>query len=262
MFGIALASASLPTMSAQAARGDTRGAHGDAELRAAAVRVHRGAGHGRAGGCCARRSCACSSSAASSAPPTPPPPPQALVWYAVGLAGFSATRIAAQTFYAIGDPRTPVLWASSPSPPTCCVALGAHVAARARRAWPWRRRWPPTSTSAALAVAARRRLGRIGGRAMLRLGRAHARRLGRGARVVSLGRPRIWPAGRRARVAATIAGGAVVFGAVAIALRSPEARICCGCCGAGAGPCLALTRVIDFDMRCIPGIARAGFAVL
>jgi putative peptidoglycan lipid II flippase len=34
---------------------------------------------------------------------------QALAGYAVGLPAFSATRIAAQTFYALGDTRTPVL---------------------------------------------------------------------------------------------------------------------------------------------------------
>jgi putative peptidoglycan lipid II flippase len=34
---------------------------------------------------------------------------QALAGYAVGLPAFSATRIAAQTFYALGDTRTPVI---------------------------------------------------------------------------------------------------------------------------------------------------------
>src|SRR5262249_55387150 len=34
---------------------------------------------------------------------------QALAGYAVGLPAFSATRIAAQTFYALGDTRTPVV---------------------------------------------------------------------------------------------------------------------------------------------------------
>ena len=45
----------------------------------------------------------------SSARPTSRYTAQALVGYAVGLPAFSATRIAAQTFYALGDTRTPVL---------------------------------------------------------------------------------------------------------------------------------------------------------
>src|SRR5262249_58225891 len=108
VFGIALATASLPTMAAQAARGDRIGltdtlsfslrlsafvaipaATGLLALGAPIVGLlfHRG----RFG--------------ASDSPATT----IALAAYAVGLPAFSATRIAAQPFYVLGDTRPPVL---------------------------------------------------------------------------------------------------------------------------------------------------------
>jgi putative peptidoglycan lipid II flippase len=54
---------------------------------------------------------------------------QALVGYAVGLPAFAATRIAAQTFYALGDIRTPVY--------VGFVSVAANVALALALMWPW-----------------------------------------------------------------------------------------------------------------------------
>jgi putative peptidoglycan lipid II flippase len=108
IFGIALASASLPAMSRQAAAGDTPAlartlgfalrlsffsalpaAVGLVMLRLPITRVLFERGEFT------------STDTAATA--------WALAWYAVGLPAFSGTRIAAQTFYALGDARTPVV---------------------------------------------------------------------------------------------------------------------------------------------------------
>lgn len=108
VFGIALATAVLPTMSAQAARQESpalRATLGFALKLSAFIAVPAAIGlavlsepivrllleRGEFGGPEARYTA------------------QALVGYAVGLPAFSATRLAAQTFYALGDTRTPVL---------------------------------------------------------------------------------------------------------------------------------------------------------
>src|SRR5205807_9307547 len=109
VFGIALASASLPVMARQAAAGETRAVAatltfslrlalfismpatvGLVALRAPIVRVLFE--RGRFG-------------SADTAPTA-----EALAWYAVGLAGFGASRIAAQAFYALGQAGTAVRW--------------------------------------------------------------------------------------------------------------------------------------------------------
>ena len=110
VFGIALATATLPSMSAQAAR---RRVHRAAlpplefALRLSAfVAVPATVGLLLLGGPIVQAALpARASSAAADAALTA----QALAGYAVGLPAFSATRIAAQTFYALGDTRTPVL---------------------------------------------------------------------------------------------------------------------------------------------------------
>ena len=58
------------------------------------------------------------------------PTAQALAGYAVGLPAFSATRIAAQTFYALGDTRTPVLLG--------LLAVAANVVLALVLMWPLR----------------------------------------------------------------------------------------------------------------------------
>ncbi len=107
VFGIALASASLPAMTRQAATGDIRGVAdtlnfalrlafyiavpatlGLIVLRVPIIRVlfERG----------------------EFGPAATVATAQALAWYAAGLVGFSAARIAAQVFYAVGAPGTAV----------------------------------------------------------------------------------------------------------------------------------------------------------
>ncbi|PYN10913.1 MAG: murein biosynthesis integral membrane protein MurJ, partial [Candidatus Rokuibacteriota bacterium] len=107
MFGIALASAALPPMSRQAAAGDRPGLArtmnfalrlscytalpatvGLVLLRLPITRVLFERGH--------------------FGPVETAATAWALAWYALGLVAFSATRIAAQAFYAMGDTRTPV----------------------------------------------------------------------------------------------------------------------------------------------------------
>ena len=149
---------------------------------------------------------------------------QALVGYAVGLPAFSATRIAAQTFYALGDMRTPVyVGLRCPSPPTSLLALALM--------------WPLQHAGLALASSLssyvnlvglcwllRRRRGLIGGRDIARLAGAHG-----GASAVLL----VWclwvaplargdrtPAVRIASVA--LASGRAHLRGAAAALRAPE----------------------------------------
>ena len=111
VFGIALATASLPSMSAQAARRRARRAalaRSSFALRLSAFVAVPADGGARAPGRAHRA--ACSSSAGEFARRRrrahrrrPSPATRS------GCPRFSATRIAAQTFYALGDTRTPVL---------------------------------------------------------------------------------------------------------------------------------------------------------
>jgi len=108
VFGIALATAALPSMSAQATRGQMAGLRATLEfaLRMAAfVAVPAAVGLSLLGGPIVRLLFQRGEFNAADAILTA----QALTGYAVGLPAFSATRIAAQTFYALGDTRTPVL---------------------------------------------------------------------------------------------------------------------------------------------------------
>jgi putative peptidoglycan lipid II flippase len=108
IFGIALATAALPSMSAQAARGELAGLRATLEfaLRMAAfVAIPAAVGLVLLGGPIVRLLFQRGEFSAADAVLTA----QALTGYAVGLPAFSATRIAAQTFYALGDTRTPVV---------------------------------------------------------------------------------------------------------------------------------------------------------
>src|SRR6185503_12232789 len=113
IFGIALATAALPSMSAQAARGEM------VALRAAVGLVMLG---GPIVTVLFQRGEFTASDAALTA--------QALIGYAIGLPAFSATRIAAQTFYALGDTRTPVL--------VGFFSVAANVALALLLMWPMR----------------------------------------------------------------------------------------------------------------------------
>ena len=112
IFGIALATAALPSMSAQAARGELAGLRATLEfaLRMAAfVAIPAAVGLVLLGGPIVRLLFQRGEFSAADAVLTA----QALTGYAVGLPAFSATRIAAQTFYALGDTRTPVIGRAS-----------------------------------------------------------------------------------------------------------------------------------------------------
>jgi putative peptidoglycan lipid II flippase len=165
VFGIALASASLPVMARQAAAGETRrvaatlnfslrlvvfisvpATVGLVVLRAPIVRVlfERG-----------RFGAAATAATAD-----------ALAWYAIGLAGFAGARIAAQAFYALAEPGTAVRWG--------VVSVLANVAAALLLMGPLGHAGLAGASSigayvnlGALAWAARRRLGALGGRALL-----------------------------------------------------------------------------------------------
>jgi putative peptidoglycan lipid II flippase len=166
VFGIALASASLPVMSRQAMARDHRGL-GDTlgfalrlalfvsvpatvgliVLRTPIVRVLFE--RGRFG------------------PAETAATADALAWYAVGLVGFAGARIAAQAFYALGEAATAVKWGS--------VAVAVNVVAALALMQPLGHAGLAAASSIgayvnllALLVAARGRLGALGGRALAR----------------------------------------------------------------------------------------------
>ena len=107
IFGIALATAALPSMAGQAARREYTALRTTLEwaLRMSAfVAVPATVGLVVLGGPIVRLLFQRGEFTASDGVLTA----QALAGYAVGLPAFSGTRIAAQTFYALGDTRTPV----------------------------------------------------------------------------------------------------------------------------------------------------------
>ena len=223
VFGIALASASLPAMARQGAAGDTRAVAttlnfalrmsfyiaapatvGLVLLRTPITRVLFERGQFGPADTAATAS--------------------ALAWYAVGLVGFSGARIAAQAFYALGTPGVAVRWGA--------VSVGAGIVAALALMIPLGHAGLAAASSfgayvnvAALVIAARRRLGPLGGRnlvtSMLRTAAATAPVAGWCAALLAL-----WPAGG-ARVdvgmlALAVAGGAGVFLLASVLVRAPE----------------------------------------
>jgi putative peptidoglycan lipid II flippase len=226
VFGIALASASLPAMSRQAAQGDLPAVAGTVNfaLRLAAyVSLPATVGlvvlsvpitrllfeRGRFGA---------AETAATAV---------ALVWYALGLVGFAGARITAQAFYAVAEPATAVRLG--------IVSIGANLVAAYVLMGPMGHAGLAAAASlgayvnlAGLLWAARRRFGPLGGRALVRsvsrtavacvpllawcLG---ALSIGGHLPLQTTARLAIW-------LAATIAIGAVVFAATSLLLRSPE----------------------------------------
>jgi putative peptidoglycan lipid II flippase len=165
VFGIALASASLPVMSRHAAAQDHRALAdtlnfalrlalyvsvpstvGLVALRTPIVRVLFE--RGRFG------------------PAETAATAEALAWYAIGLAGFAGSRIVAQTFYARSEPATAVRWG--------IVSVVANVVAALALMGPLGHSGLAGAASVgayvnlvSLLVIARRRLGRLGGRALV-----------------------------------------------------------------------------------------------
>jgi putative peptidoglycan lipid II flippase len=138
------------------------------------------------------------------------------------LPAFSATRIAAQTFYALGDTRTPV-WAG-------LASVAANLVLALTLMWPLQHAGLALATSLSAYVnlgllcwLLRRRLGPIGGRqiagSLLRTGGASAVLLfwcvWAGARLGAGWAGASWTAG------ALVAGMLVYMGAAAV-LRAPE----------------------------------------
>ena len=165
LFGIALASASLPSMSRQASSGDRRGlattlgfalrmsmfvsipaSLGLIVLRTPIVRLlfERGRFNG-------------ADTVATA---------EALLWFAVGLSAIAGARIAAQAFYALRTPAVAVRFG--------VLAVVVNIVAALLFMRPWGHAGLAAASSLAAAVnlaglvwAARRRLGPIGGTALL-----------------------------------------------------------------------------------------------
>jgi putative peptidoglycan lipid II flippase len=224
VFGIALASASLPTMSRHAAAGDTRAVAGTLNfaLRMSAyIAVPASVGlillrepitrvlfqRGQFG------------------PAATTATAEALAWYAVGLVGFSASRIAAQAFYAIGEAGTAVR--------SGIVSVAANVVAALLLMGPLAHSGLALASSLGAYVnlltlvwAARRRFGPLGGRALARsLGRTLIATIPL-AFACALA-VRAWPSGHGLMVdvgwlAASMLGGSAVFWLASSALGAPE----------------------------------------
>lgn len=164
VFGIALASAALPAMSRQAAAGDLRGVAvtlgfalrlaffvaAPATVALVLLRVpivHALFERGRFG------------------PADTVATAEALAWYALGLVALSGARIAAQAFYALGEPGQAVRLGALSVAVNLAAALGlmgplAHgglALAASVGAW---------ANVTMLLLAARRRMGPLGGRAL------------------------------------------------------------------------------------------------
>jgi len=224
VFGIALASASLPVMARHAAARDDRGLAdtvnfslrlalyvsvpatvGLVVLRTPIVRVLFE--RGRFG-------------AAETAATA-----EALAWYAIGLAGFAGSRIVAQTFYARSEAAVAVRWG--------VVSIVANVVAALALMGPLGHAGLAGAASIgayvnliALLVIARVRLGRLGGRAIVSL---TARTVLASAPLAALCWLALvwWPAHPSfvvdiAWLAVAIAAGAAVFWGASIALGITE----------------------------------------
>jgi putative peptidoglycan lipid II flippase len=226
VFGIALASASLPAMSRQAAAGDTQGVASTLNfaLRLVAyVTVPSTVGlvvlsvpitrvlfeRGRFGAADTEATAA------------------ALVWYALGLVGFAGSRIAAQAFYAVTEPATAVKLG--------VLAIAANLVAAVALMGPMGHAGLAAASSfgagvnlAGLLWAARRRFGPLGGRVL-------AQSVGRTALaclplliwcLLSLRLADAMPLDTTARLggwlAATIGIGAIVFWATSALIGSSE----------------------------------------
>jgi putative peptidoglycan lipid II flippase len=221
VFGIALATAVLPGMVAQAARRELRALTetlGFALRLSAFVAVPAAVGLLALGYPIVRLLFQRGEFGAGDAIATT----QALAGYAVGLPAFSATRIAAQTFYALGDTRTPV-WVGFAS-------VVANVALAVVLMWPLKHAGLALASSLSAYInllllywLLRRRLGPLGGRetlqSLVRTAIASAAVwlwcIVIASRLVAGWEGAAWTVG-------ALVAGAAVYTAVAAALRAPE----------------------------------------
>ncbi|MBM3219831.1 MAG: murein biosynthesis integral membrane protein MurJ [Candidatus Rokubacteria bacterium] len=165
VFGIALASAALPAMARQGATGDTRAI---ADTLAFALRLSFFIAAPATVGLILLRTpiTRLLFERGQFGPAETAATATALAWYAAGLAGFSGARIAAQAFYALSEPGTAVRWGT--------VSIGAGIVAAVALMGPLGHAGLAAASSVGayvnvltLIAAARRRLGRLGGRAMV-----------------------------------------------------------------------------------------------
>ncbi len=221
VFGIALATAVLPSMAAQAARGDQRAL---VETLTFSLRLSAFVAIPAAVGLIvlARPVVGVLFQRGHFGPEDAAATTLALIGYAAGLPAFSASRLAAQVFYALGDTRTPV-WLGF-------AAVAANIALALALMWPLEHAGLALASSLAsyvnvlgLGWRLRRRLGRLGGRGVaVSLGRtlcASAAMLGWCLWLVPA-----WDGSLRAAAwtGAAIGGGALTYGAAAWALGAPE----------------------------------------
>jgi putative peptidoglycan lipid II flippase len=152
----------------------------------------------------------------------------ALAFYALGLTAFSAVRIVAQAFYALGDVKTPVR--------VGILSVALNVVLALLFMWPLAHGGLALASSCSAAFnlfcllrLLRRRLGPLGGRAML----LSLSRIGAGSGILAIwcglalwGLPdlssRITEA---AWLAAAIGGGATLYAATSVVLRSEEGPV-------------------------------------
>jgi putative peptidoglycan lipid II flippase len=221
VFGIALATASLPSMSAQAARGDQRGlvqTLGFALRLSAFIAVPATLGLLTLGAPIVQLLFQRGEFGTADAVATA----QALAGYAVGLPAFSASRIAAQTFYALGDTRTPV-WVGF-------AGVAINVVLALLLMWPLAHAGLALASSlsswvsvAGLLWLLRRRLGPVGGR---EIARSVARVLGASLPLLAwclwLRPATVASWWEIAHLLGVIAGALVVYVLAAAALRSTE----------------------------------------
>jgi putative peptidoglycan lipid II flippase len=150
---------------------------------------------------------------------------QALLWYAIGLAGFSGSRIAAQAFYAAGRPGIAVRLG--------VLSVGVNLVAAVALMYPLRHGGLAAASSigafvnlAALLWAARSHFGALGGRA---LARSIVRTLAACAPLAAWCGAAVWlwPTTPRLEIDAVwllvaIIGAGALFVATAALLRAPE----------------------------------------
>ncbi|HUF90780.1 MAG TPA: murein biosynthesis integral membrane protein MurJ [Candidatus Limnocylindria bacterium] len=227
VFGVALASASLPAMSRLAAAGDTAGV---AATLGFALRLSVFVSLPATVGLVIlsepiirvlfERGLFTAADTAATA--------YALVWYSVGLTGFAGARIVAQAFYAVGQPGTAVRLG--------IMAIAVNVVSALALMTPMAHAGLALASSigafanlAGLVWVARRRFGPIGGRAFA----ASTARVLVGCVPLAawclLARWLIPAAGGAAPtavwVAAAVTGGAVLFIGVSGAVGSPELAV-------------------------------------
>lgn len=150
----------------------------------------------------------------------------ALLFYAVGLWGFSAIRVLVPAFYALQEPRAPVM--------ASLVALVVNAGASLLLMGPLRHAGLALATSIAAAVnllvlllLLRRRLGGLGLRAVISSGAKVLLASGiMGGVVATIAGPGSWQGavhwGEVLRLGAAIVGGAGIFLGVCAVLRAPE----------------------------------------